>query len=416
MPTLQNPSRREFIQRTSRLGAAVWAGFHVVPGRVLGAEGEPPPSDTILIGGIGVGRQGRGLLHVAWGARVVAVADVYQKHLDEVTKARGWHAYKDYRQLLDRQDIDAVTVGTPDHWHVPCSLHAAQAGKDVYCEKPLSLTIREGRLLVQAVRRYARVFQTGSQQRSSAACRTGCELVRNGRAGRIHTVHGCCYPSPWEPELAEQPVPPGLDWEMWLGPAPFHPYNSNIHRPRAKPGWISFRAFSGGEMTGWGSHGLDIIQWGLGADESGPVEVWADSPNLQSPVHYRYASGVVVHLGRGPMGGGIFVGDGGEILVDRGRFVCKPAEIGREPLKPSDTHLYFSNDHLRNWVECIRTRRRPICDVEIGHRSATMCHLGNLARWLAPRRLRWDPVTETFPDDAEANRFLARAPREPYCV
>jgi len=412
MATPTRVTRRALLQQTARLSAAAWA-FRFVPGSVLGAEGGTPASDTILVGGIGVGRQGRGHLSVARGARCVAVADVYQKHLDEVAKGRTWKAYKDYRELLDRKDIDAITTGTPDHWHALVCIHAAEAGKDAYCEKPMTLTIEEGRRMVEAVRRYARVFQTGSQQRSSYHCRFGCELVRNGRAGKIHTVHGCCYPSPWMPDLAEEPVPPGLDWEMWQGQAPVYPYNVNIHRPRAKPGWISFRPWSGGEMTGWGAHGLDIIQWGLGADETGPVEVWADSADLRSHVHYRYASGVLVHLDRGPMGGGIFVGDQGEILVTRGAFKCTPAEIGA-PLAGSDLHLYFSNNHMQNWVDCMRTRAKPICDVEIGHRSTTVCHLGNIARWLAPRKLQWEPAKEVFVGDDEANRYLARPMRQPY--
>ncbi|HUT35527.1 MAG TPA: Gfo/Idh/MocA family oxidoreductase [Planctomycetota bacterium] len=415
MAASRKVSRRGFLESSASLGA-LSAGLHVVKPHVLGAEGKAPPSDTVLVGGIGVGRQGRGILSAGRGSKVIAVADVYQKHLYEVAKSRGGcDTYEDYRKMLERADLDAVTVGTPDHWHVPCCLHAVEAGKDVYCEKPLSLTIAEGRVLVEAVRRYNRVFQTGSMQRSSFHCRTGCELVRNGRAGKIHTVHGACYPSPWYPVgLAEEPVPEGLDWEMWLGPAPVHPYNVNIQRPRAKPGWISFRPFSGGEMTGWGSHGLDIIQWGLGADETGPVEVWADSADLRSQVHYRYASGVMLHLDRGPQGGGIFVGDQGEIMVTRGAFACKPKEIGEPPLTASDFHLYFSNHHGENWGECIRTRRRPICDIEIGHRSCTVCHLGNIARWLAPRKLKWDPDKECFPDDAEANRYLDRPRREPY--
>jgi len=415
MAARREEARRSFLKASAGLGA-LWTGLRVVRPQVLGAEGKTPPSDTVLIGGIGVGRQGRGILAAGRGSKVIAVADVYRKHLYEVAQSRGGcDTYEDYRKMLERPDLDAVTVGTPDHWHVPCCLHAVEAGKDVYCEKPLSLTIAEGRVLAKAVRRYARVFQTGSMQRSSFHCRHGCELVRNGRAGKIHTVHGACYPSPWYPEgLAAEPVPEGLDWEMWLGPAPVYPYNVNIHRPRAKPGWISFEPFSGGEMTGWGSHGLDIIQWGLGMDESGPVEVWADSADLRSQVHYRYASGVMLHLDSGPAGGGIFVGDKGEIMVTRGAFSCKPKEIGEAPITPSDERLYFSNHHGENWLDCIRTRRRPICDIEVGHRSCTVCHLGNIARWLAPRHLKWDPDKEVFPDDPDANRYLDRPRREPY--
>jgi len=406
---MAKPTRRRFLQVAA-------AAFSYVPAAALGRDGQVPASERIGLGHIGIGRRGGQLMRGPSGSVSIAVADVYEKRFERV-KGSKIACYKDYRRLLERKDIDAVTVGTPDHWHTACSLHAAEAGKDVYCEKPLTLTIREGRMLVEAVRRYGRVFQTGSQQRSSAACRVGCQLVRSGRAGKIHTVHGHCYPSPWECDLGAQPVPPGLDWDMWLGQTSYRPYNRDIYLPRARPGWISFRPWSGGEMTGWGAHGLDIIQWGLGMDGSGPVEVWADSRDIRSPVHFRYASGVVVHLDqRGVHGGGIFVGTEGKITVDRGYYRCDPPEIGREPIKPSEVHLYYSNNHMENWGQCIRTRKMPICDVEIGHRSCTVCHLGNIARWCAPRRLRWDPEKEEFIGDEEANRYVSRAMRAPYCI
>ncbi|HUT34413.1 MAG TPA: Gfo/Idh/MocA family oxidoreductase [Planctomycetota bacterium] len=406
-------SRRQFARRGGQLGAAAWAGFHYVAADVLGAEGHTPASDRIGLGHIGYGRRGTQLRGLP-GGQVVAIADVNQKRLAaaEGQKLKG---FRDYRRLLDLKEVDAVVVATPDHWHAPNALHAVQAGKDVYCEKPLTLTVREGRELVEAVRRYGRVLQTGSQWRSMPGCRLGCELVRNGRAGRIHTVHAHNFPSPWEPELPAEPVPPEIDWELWLGPSPFHPYNVNIYLPRAKPGWISFTPWSGGELTGNGSHGLDMVQWALGTDTTGPVEVWADGPRINSVVHYRYANGVVMHLDQGGyVVGGIFQGDRGEIRLDGTKVTCLPEAIGREPVRPDDIRLYESNNHFANWGECMRTRARPIADVEIGHRSATLCHLGNIARWLAPRRLKWDPDAETFPDDPEAARYLSRPRREPY--
>jgi predicted dehydrogenase len=281
----------------------------------------------------------------------------------------------------------------------------------------MTLTVREGRAMVEAVRKHKRVFQTGSQQRSMEQCRFGCELVRNGRVGKIQVVHANNYPSPWEPNLPEQPVPEGLDWDMWLGQTPLHPYHEEIYLPRVRgteAGWISFRAWSGGEMTGWGAHGLDIIQWALGMDESGPVEVWPEGQGLKCPVTFKYANGIVVKLDdKGPHGGGLFIGEKGKILIDRGKCVCDPVELGKEPLSSSDVHLYKSANHMQNWLDCIRSRKMPVADVEIGHRTATMCHLGNIARWTG-RKLRWNPAQETFVGDEEANTFLERPMRAPW--
>ena len=406
-------SRRQFTRRTVELGAAAWAGFHYVTADLLGGEGQTPASDRIGLGHIGYGRRGTQLRGLRGGV-TVAIADVNTKRLAPADgqKIKG---FQDYRRLLDLEDVDAVVVATPDHWHALNAIHAAEAGKDVYCEKPLTLTIREGRELVEAVRRHARVLQTGSQWRSTHACRYACELVRNGRAGKIHTVHANCFPGPWMPELPAEPVPPEIDWDLWLGPSPYHPFNMNIYLPRAKPGWISFRPWSGGELTGNGSHGLDMVQWALGADLTGPVEVWADSSRINSHIHYRYANGVLLHLDQsGYVVGGIFQGDKGEIALDMARFTCTPEAIGREPIRPDDIRLYDSSNHFQNWGDCIRTREKPICDVEIGHRSATLCHLGNIARRLAARRLRWDPAAERFTGDDEANRLTWRPMREPY--
>ena len=413
MSGVQRLSRREFVARAARTGAAACAGFHVVAADVLGAEGATPANDRIGLGHIGYGRRGTALRGLR-GGQTLAIADVNRKRLARAD-GKAIQGFQDYRRLLDLDEVDAVTVATPDHWHAINALHAVQAGKDVYCEKPLTLTIREGRSLVQAVRRYDRVFQTGSQWRSMQGCRHGCELIRNGRAGTIHTVHAHNYPSPWMPELPAQPVPPEIDWELWLGQSPACPYNINIYMPRARPGWISFRPWSGGELTGNGSHGLDTVQWALGTDLSGPTEVWADSTNIRSQIHYRYANGTTVHLDQGGyLVGGIFEGDKGKVIIDMARVRCEPEEIGEAPLTPNDLRLTHSNHHFQNWGDCMRTRSRPICDVEIGHRSATVCHLGNIARWLAPRKLTWDPEAEQFVGDDEANRLTWRPMREPY--
>ncbi|MBI5095826.1 MAG: Gfo/Idh/MocA family oxidoreductase [Candidatus Hydrogenedentes bacterium] len=404
--TKQEPS----IGRRSFLGGVAGAGLLALTGCVTARK--IGPNDRINIGLIGAGRRGRQIAAtLPPDAQLVALADVNTARLAEMNAGKSLRTFTDYRKLLESRDVDAVLIATPDHWHTLCSVHACQAGKDVYCEKPLTLTVREGRAMVKAARRYKRVVQTGSQQRSMTACEDGCRAVSEGRVGKIKEVHGANYPSPWECDLPEQPVPEGLNWDMWLGQTPVRPYNLDIYLPRAKPGWISFRPWSGGEMTGWGAHGLDIIQWALGFSESGPVEVWPEGQGLKCPVSFRYANGVVVKLdGKGPDGGGLFVGDKGEILIDRGKF-----EVREGGNTQSTNNGAPSDDkrHMINWIESIRSRRAPIADVEIGHRTATMCHLGNIARWTG-RHLKWDPKKETFPGDADANTYLQRPMRAPY--
>ncbi|MFQ5811148.1 MAG: Gfo/Idh/MocA family protein, partial [Armatimonadota bacterium] len=404
-----------------------------IPSGVLAGPGQPGANDRIGVGYIGVGRRAKGLMGLPKEGQMVAVADCNGPRAEAVAEQRKCRAHKDYRELLDRGDVDAVVVASPDHWHTLHCIHACQARKDVYCEKPMTLTIREGRQLVQAVRKYERVFQTGSQQRSMAPNRTGCELIRNGRLGKVHTVLGANYATPWECALPEQPIPEGLDWDAWCGQTEVVPYHKDVYTPRANPGWISFRPWSGGEMTGWGSHGLDQVQWALGMDETGPVEVWTEGPKFDPPtykepasrgagnaicekptVFFRYADGTVLKLGGGPGGGAVFIGDEGKITIDRGRFTPEPAELG-EPLEDPEVRLYVSDNHMQNWFDCMKSREKPVADVEIGHRSATVCHLGNIARWLG-RKLRWDPETETFPGDDEANALVSREQRGPYRI
>ena len=363
-------------------------------------------------------------------SRFIAIADVNLPRARQIAKTYGGEPYQDYRKLLERKDVDAVITATVDHWRAIVCIHACQAGKHVYAEKPLTLTIREGRLMVEAARKHNRVFQTGSQQRSMAVNRATCEFIRSGKLGKIKEVIGSNYPSPWEYRFPAQQVPAGLDWDMWCGPVPLVPYHIELYTPRSKPGWISFRPHSGGEMTGWGAHGLDQIQCALGMDDSGPVEIWTeggkfDPPTYTQPesrdrgekickvpmVYYRYANGVTVKLDNGNPGGGIFIGEKGKIDLARARVRSNPPEIAAEITK----HAGRNQDHVENWLDCIQTGDRPAADVEIGHRSATVCHLGNIARWTG-RRLHWDPVKETFPDDAAACAYLDRERRKPYLL
>lgn len=403
------------ISRRSFLGKAAAASALALPAIIPSGVLAQSPNGRVGIGVIGPGRRGSQLMgELPRSARIVALADVNKPRLERLADGKDWRIYTDYRKLLESNDIDGVLVATPDHWHALCSIHACMAEKDVYCEKPLTLTVKEGRAMVNAARKYNRVFQTGSQQRSDRNSRKGCELVRNRHIGKIELVHGHNYPSPWTREFPEQPVPEGLDWDMWLGQTPPRPYHKDIYTPRANPGWISLKPYSGGEMTGWGSHGLDMIQWALGMDESGPVEVWPVGEGLECEVRYRYANGIEVRLdGKGPMGGALFIGERGQIVADRGKYSIQPEELEDAKHAEREEKLYVSNFHMGNWLECVKTRERPIADVEAGHRSCTVCHLGNIARWTG-RKLKWDPVAETFEGDGEANSMLERPMREPW--
>ncbi len=419
------------------MGAAGLAIPDFISSHVLAAPGRPGANDRIGVAGIGVGRQGGSVvsfLNRMPVARFVAVADVNLPRAREMGKKLQAEPYQDYRRLLERKDVDAVVTATPEQWRILICLHACQAGKDLYVEKPMSLTIKEGRMIVQAVRKYGRVFQTGSQQRSMEANRRGCELIRNQRLGKISRVIAYNYPSPWGYGLPAQPIPSELDWEMWCGPAPLVAFNSDLYQPRANPGWLSFRHFSGGEMTGWGSHGFDQVQWALGMDDSGPVEIWTDGPALKLPTYtaaepqkrgdgicrepklfYRYPGDIIMELANGPAGGAVFMGEKGTLTIDRAICKSDPEELAEEPIKENEIHLQKSADHLKNWIECIKSRQKPIADVEIGHRSATVCHLGNIARLLG-RKLKWNPVKEVFPDDPEANTYLDRERRKPWVL
>jgi predicted dehydrogenase len=362
------------------------------------------------------------------------VADVDLRRAEEFATKHSCRACRDYRELLDAPDVDAVIIATPDHWHVLPAIHACLAGKDIYLEKPLSLTIREGRLLVDAVRKCGRVLQTGSQRRSMQGHRWGCELVRNGVAGKIHTVIIANYPSPWECQFPTQAVPDKLDWDTWCGmtePVGFHP---DIYIQRSNPGWISLRPYSGGEMTGTGAHGFDQIQWALDMDHTGPVEISCEGGKLE-PVVYsqpeptsrgdvlmsrdhrvrmRYANGIEVRFeDNGPAAGGEFVGDRGKIRIGNNEVASNPPELVQTPPQDLKLRLPEVNDHMLDWLNAIKTRSRPIADVEIGHRSAVVCHLGNIVRWVG-RPLRWDPESETFPGDDAANLLLDRPRRAGY--
>ncbi len=424
---LTTPSRRQFIKQSGFLFAGLGLGSGVPSNLLAQTPTQRPvaPNQRIKIGSIGIGGQGNSNMR-KFLRDVVAVCDVDSDRLnkarDAVQKANGGECatYKDYRRLLENRNVDAVCITTPDHWHALPTINACQAGKHVYCEKPLSLSIVEGRRMVQAARRHDVIVQTGSQQRSSPGFRQACELVRSGRIGTIRTVRVGIPGVNFAGDAVPDSKPPAqLDYEFWLGPAPMRPYNEkHVH--------YNFRFFwdySGGQLTNWGAHHLDIAQWGLGMDESGPVTIegtaqYDPQRRFEVPTRmeltYTYANGVRLLCGNGNPGGTTFVGDKGTIFVTRGRLQSTPPEIIKQPLGEKDTHLTTSTDHHANWLESIRNHRKPICDVEIGHRSATVCHLGNIALRTA-RRVQWDPVKEAIIGaTAEQTAMVDRPYRMPW--
>jgi predicted dehydrogenase len=423
-------TRRNFLHRSAIVAAGAPL---IIPASALGTDEQPAASARISLGFIGLGTQGRYLLGrflTHKDAQVRAVCDVDTNRRNNARKIvegryaeqmksgiyKGCDVYNDFRDLLARKDIDAVVIAVPDHWHAIPVLEACRAGKDIYCEKPLSLTIHEAKLMMDTVRRHKRVFQTGSQQRSDNEFRLACELVRSGRIGKVRTVYVNVGGPPRPCDLGEEKAEPGLDWDRWLGPAPRRPYNS-VLAPRGVhnhfPNWRNYVEYSGGMMTDWGAHHFDITQWGLGMDQSGPIEIIPPKdPKATTGLRYVYAGGVeVIH---GPGARGVrFVGADGEVNVDRGFLMSKPAELIKVPIGTNDVHLPRSVGHQRDWLDCVRSRRSPICDVEIGARSVTVCHLGNLA-YLHHRRLRWDPQNWHFVGNDGDNKWLDREHRDPW--
>jgi predicted dehydrogenase len=424
---MPQPSRRRFLQASA---AALAAPTVLVPARRGGADSKP--NERLALGFIGVGTMGRGHVHAFLGypdVQVVAVCDVVAQRRDSAKKMvedhygrqeksgyKGCATYNDFRELLARKDVDAVVIATPDHWHaIPC-VEAAAARKDIYCEKPLTLAIAWGRKVVDAVKKNKVVFQTGSQQRSEygGKFRRAAELVRNGRLGKVHTVRvgvgGPAVPC----DLPAQEAPAGTDWDLWLGPAPKRGYNE-ILCPKGVhghfPAWRNYREYANGALADMGAHHFDIAQWALGMDGSGPVKIEPPAGKATTGLKYTYANGVVMfHGGRS---GCTFEGADGTLYVDRDKLESKPARILDEKLGDKDVRLYHATDHRKNWLECVRSRKETICPAEVGHRSATVCHLGNIGYWVR-QPLRWGPVEERFVENDEANKWVDRALREPW--
>lgn len=412
-------TRRRFIDQAVRVGAAAVALPISVPASVLGLADQPPPSEQIVIGVIGTGGRARQLIdHLPAVGRIVAISDCYTRRMTETLqeKKRDWRTYQNYQSLLDREKLDAAIIATPDHARALVAIRAVLAGLDVYAEKPLTLTIAEGRTLVRHVRCAKRVFQVGSQQRSMELNRFACELVRSGEIGRVKLVQGVCYPGPKRyTGLPEEPVPEGNDWDAWQGQTSAKPFNHALQF-----GWMAWRDYSGGEMTNWGAHGCDQVQWALDASETGPVELWPITAGPNGKVGMRYANGVEVRyeLERGPMGGAVFTGDRCKIEINRNKFTTNPPDFVKNPPPADKAEIWegpgwIARPHLQNWLDCIKTRSRPNADVEFGHRSVSVCHLANIVRELG-RKLQWDPQSERFVGDDEANQLIERTPRKGY--
>lgn len=430
-------SRRSFLGRAACVGAGAVAFPQIVRAGAPGKGGHTAPNSRIVMGAIGVG--GQGTQHIVGGiwtpagglvgredVQLVAVCDVNAQRLDNARNAvnqrlgnTGCAAYRDFRELLARPDIDAVLIATGDRWHPLISIAAARAGKDVYCEKPASVTIQEALVMRREMRRYGTVFQMGTQQRSATSFRFACELVRNGYIGEVKevivgvggpaTVRDCRLPA--------QPVPEWLDYDMWLGPAPWRPYHADY-----VGGWMAYRDLSGGEMTNWGAHHFDIAQWGLGMDNSGPVEILPPDGKEIKTLTYRYANGAVMtrdpdRLARecGQGNGLMFVGTKGKVAVWRYALKTWPDHLARQHIGPNEIHLHTVADdnHHSDFLHAVRTRNRPGSDIAIAARSLTVCHLGNITHELG-RPVRWNPTEERFVNDAEADRLLARDMRAPW--
>ena len=422
-------NRRKFIKKTSVISA-----FMIVPRFVLGGKGYTAPSDLITLGFVGTGKQAGGLQGSFLDTnevKIIGAADVYgiklqqfaaqvnQRYAAKSGQSRyaGCATYPDFRDLLARKDIDAVVIAVPDHWHSVCAILAARAGKDIYCEKPLSLTIKEGRAMVTETRKHKRVFQTGSMQRSWPEFRQAVELVRNGYIGDIQTVKVNVGPSPIPYNLPAEPMPDSLNWDFWLGPNSPQVYNHFL-----APGltddfwakWRDYKEFGGGGMTDWGAHMFDIAQWGLDMDASGPISVTPPDKDHQF-LTYRYASGITMtHEPEGNQGL-TFVGSSGSVHVVRGTLETTPASLKDKAIAPDEKHVYLSLDHYKDFLQAIRNRTKPIADVEIGHRTATVCNIGNIAYQLK-RPLQWNPHKEEFKNDDEANKLRGREMRKEWAV
>ena len=429
MPT---PTRRSFLTETA-LGGAI---LGLTPRAHRSLFAAQPPSERVRVGMIGVGNQGGPKNNLKYFLKnVVALCDLDKTYLGEASdflqKEAGITATMtdDYRRLLDAKDIDAVVVTVPDQWHATMTIEACKAGKDVYCEKPLTLMIGEGRPMINAARQFERVVQTGSMQRSGLEFKLVVDLLKKGILGKVHTVN-VTLPSPNWIARARRPVPDsqppeGFDYNRWLGPAPMRPYNKNHLHYLFRFYWD----YSGGQQTNFGAHHLDVAQWGLGMDDSGPTSIegsavynpdgWYETPDT-TDIKYTYANGVVMNCKqkmntKGSDQGTEFVGEKGSLFVYRGGLVANPPELLKGIEIPKIVNSQANFNHVNNFLECVKSRQTPAADISIGHRSATVCHLGNIAV-RSGKRIQWDPKTETIVGEADDVKWLTKPYRSPWTL
>lgn len=421
-------SRREFLSRSACL--AVFP--YVVSSSALGDAGGEAASSRITMGAIGVGGRGKQVMQSLMGqpgCRMLAVCDVDAKRMNQARDMvntqygnQDCATYGDYRELLAREDIDAVLIASPDQWHVLQTIEAARVGKDIYLEKPLGLSVHDDIALREAIYRYERVFQFGTQQRSDRNFRFACELVRNGRIGKLSKIIASTPASRAVDNYGPSPVPPELDYEMWVGPARWMPYTRGVMGSCGNWGHVS--NFSLGWVTTWGIHHVDIAQWGNDADTSGPVEVEGTGDFPQDGLYdcavawdmtLRYPNGVTLNFvdNKKQKQGVLFEGSDGWVFVKRGGIDANPKSLLDEKIGAGEIRLPVSNDHSQNFIECVRTRRTPVSSIESAVRTDTVCHLSDIAMRLG-RKLRWNPAAERFIDDEQANRMLTRSMRAPW--
>ncbi|MHC4114210.1 MAG: Gfo/Idh/MocA family protein [Planctomycetota bacterium] len=426
-------NRRQFLQSTTSLAAGAVVFPYVVPSSALGKAGTVAPSNRIVMGGIGIGWQGginmKNFLSKK-EVQFVAVCDVDKNHLEEardtVNKSydnQDCAVYSDFRQLIARDDIDAVSISLPDHWHAIPAIAAARAGKDIFGEKPLSHNLAEGRAICQAVQRYDRIWQTGSWQRSKPNFHQACELVINGCIGKVSKVEvglGGVFKdfAGTAGRQAPEPVPKELDYDMWLGPAPWAPYcPARVHK-----NWRWHLDYGGGRIMDWTGHHVDIAHWGLGFDYTGPVEIegwgrYLEEDLYNAVIKYEftctYANGVKMIISSDLPLGTKWYGEDGWLFVSRGKLKAQKAAVLEEKIGLNGTRLYKSSDHWQNFLDCIKSRQPTITPCEVAHRSASVGHLGMIAIRLG-KKLKWDPDKEQFLDAPDAERLLSKAMRSPW--
>jgi predicted dehydrogenase len=422
-------TRRRFLQRATGVATVTVAFPYIIPSSALGNAGSVAPSNRIAVGCIGMGGMGTGDMRGFLGkeeVQVVAVCDVDKSHrdkakeiVDEKYQNGDCKTYLDFREVIERKDIDALSIALPDHWHSIPAVMGARAGKDIHGQKPLARTIREGRAVCDAVQRYGIIWQTGSQQRSGEDFHRACELVRNGRIGKVTTVEVGLPTGSASDNQPVQPVPESVDWDFWLGPAPWVSYRGILHW-----NWRWIMDYSGGQLTDWAGHHIDIAHWGLDLERTGPIEIEGRGAYPRDGIYdvameykftCKYANGIVMTVADNKQiqQGTKWYGDKGWIYVNRGKLEANPPGILQEVIGPDEIKLYESRDHIQNFLDCVKSRKETIAPAEVGHRSISVGLLGEIAM-LTERKLRWDPQKEVFLDDEQANRMLSRPMRSPW--